>query len=92
MAHVAHEKDKLINRTRRIRGQVEAIERALLEEAECAEVLQLVSACRGALNGLMSEVIEGHVRFHIIDPDDNPKSARSRAAQELLDVLDTYLR
>jgi DNA-binding FrmR family transcriptional regulator len=92
MAHVAHDKDKLINRVRRLRGQVEALERALVDGAECTDVLQLVSACRGALNGLMGEVIEGHVRYHIIDPDDHPKSARARAAQELLDVLDTYLR
>ena len=92
MAHLKRDKEKLINRIRRIRGQVDAIEKALEQETEAADMLQLVSACRGALNGLMSELIEGHIRFHVIDPDDNPNSARGRAAQELLDVLKTYLR
>jgi len=92
MAHLTRDKDKLINRIRRIRGQVDAIEKALEQETEAADMLQLVAACRGALNGLMGELIEGHIRFHVIDPDDNPNSARGRAAQELLDVLKTYLR
>ena len=92
MAHITRDKDKLIHRVRRIRGQVDAIEKALLAEKECTDMLQLVSACRGALNGLMGQLIEGHIRFHVIDPDDKPKSPRAQAAQELLDVLKMYLR
>jgi DNA-binding FrmR family transcriptional regulator len=92
MAHTTRDKRKLQNRVRRIRGQVDAIERALTEEHECADVLQLIAACRGAINGLMAEVIDGHVRSHVLDPDKNPTSAQAKAAQELLDVLKTYLR
>jgi FrmR/RcnR family transcriptional regulator, repressor of frmRAB operon len=92
MPHLQRDRDKLIHRVRRIRGQVQAIEKALMAETECADMLQLVSACRGALNSLMGELIEGHIRFHVVNPDDNPTSARGRAAQELLDVLNTYLR
>ena len=92
MAHTTRDKEKLLIRVRRIRGQVEAIERTLGEEHECADVLQLVAACRGALNGLMSELIEGHIRFHVLDPDQRPTSDRARAAQELIDALRTYLR
>ena len=63
------EKKKLLNRVRRIRGQVEAIDRALEQEAECSDVLHNISACRGAMDALMAEVIEGHIRFHILDPE-----------------------
>lgn len=92
MAHIVRDKKKLLNRVRRIRGQVEAIEKGLKEERDCSEMLQTIAACRGAINSLMAEVIEGHVRYHIIDPDVKPTSEKAQAAQELLDVVKTYLR
>jgi DNA-binding FrmR family transcriptional regulator len=92
VAHTAKEKTKLLNRVRRIRGQVEALERAIAEDAECAPVLQQIAACRGAMGGLMSEVVEGHIRFHVVSPGDWPNGTKAVAAQELIDVLKTYLR
>jgi len=92
MAHTVRDKAKLINRIRRIRGQVDAIERALQREAECSEVLHTVGACRGAINGLMAELVEGHVRFHVVNPDRNPHSEQAHAAQELIDVVRRYFR
>lgn len=92
MAHTIRDKKKLINRVRRIRGQIEGIERALEAEKDCSLILQSIAASRGAINGLMVEVLEGHVRFHIVDPDKNPKSDQSKAAQELIDLVKTYLK
>lgn len=92
MAHTVRDKKKLLDRVRRLRGQVEGIEKALIEERECHSILQTIAACRGAINGLMAEVIEGHIRFHVLDPDDDPVSERSKAAQELVDVVKTYLK
>ena len=68
MSHTVREKSKLMGRVRRIRGQVEALERALDAEKGCAEVLHQIAAVRGAINGLMAEVLEEHVRTHIADP------------------------
>jgi len=90
MAHTTRDKVKLLNRVRRIRGQVEAIERALAEERDCAEVMHLLAACRGAVGSLTAEVLEGHVRDHIVDPDGDTK--RARAAADLVEVLRTYVR
>lgn len=92
MAHIVRDKKKLLNRVRHIRGQVEAVEKALEQGRDCSELLQTIAACRGAINGLMAEVIEGHIRFHVVDPDAKPTSDQARAAQELTDVLKTYLR
>jgi DNA-binding FrmR family transcriptional regulator len=92
MAHTTEEKKRLLNRVRRIRGQVEAIERALDSEAECSETLHTISACRGALDSLMAEVIEGHIRFHVLDPARVPTDDQAQAAQDLIDALKTYLR
>lgn len=92
MAHLTRDKKKLLLRVRRLRGQVEAVERALEEERECEDVLQLIAAVRGATAGLMAEVVEGHVRFHLVDPDRRPTSAQARAAQQLIDVFKTYLK
>jgi DNA-binding FrmR family transcriptional regulator len=92
MAHTIRDKAKLLNRVRRIRGQVEAIERALDEEQDCSELLQTIAACRGAINGLMGEVIEGHIRYHVINPDAKPSSPQAAAAQQLMDVVRTYLK
>ena len=92
MAHLVRDKKKLLNRVRRIRGQLNAIERELEEERDCAEILQTIAACRGAITGLMNQVLEGHIRFHVVDPDAKPTSEQARAAQELIDVIRTYLR
>jgi FrmR/RcnR family transcriptional regulator, repressor of frmRAB operon len=92
MAHTTKDKEKLLLRVRRISGQVTAIERALAEEQDCAELLQLVAACRGALNGLMAELIEGHLRFHVLDPNRSKDSPQADAAEELMDVVRAYLK
>lgn len=92
MGHTTREKTKLLNRVRRLRGQVEAIERALEEEAGCSEILQLIAATRGAINGLMGEVIEDHVREHVASPAIVDAAERTRGADELIDVIRTYLK
>jgi DNA-binding FrmR family transcriptional regulator len=92
MAHTIDEKKRLLNRVRRIRGQVEAIERALTEEAECSMVLHNIAACRGAMDALMAEVIDGHIRFHVLDPKRNPTDEQERAAEDLIDALRAYLK
>jgi FrmR/RcnR family transcriptional regulator, repressor of frmRAB operon len=92
MAHTARDKEKLLVRARRIRGQVEAIERTLSGEHECSEVLQLVAACRGALNGLMAELVEGHIWFHVLDPNRSKDSPQAAAAEELIDIVKAYLK
>jgi DNA-binding FrmR family transcriptional regulator len=92
MAHTIRDKTKLLNRVRRIRGQLDAVEKALDQEEDCSLILMTIAACRGAINSLMAEVIEGHIRFHVVDPDQRPTSERSRAAQELIDVVKAYLK
>jgi DNA-binding FrmR family transcriptional regulator len=91
MAHTVREKEKLILRVRRIRGQIEAVERALSGEAECSDVLHLISAARGAMNGLMAELVEDHVRFHLLDPKRKPTAHQTAAADELLEIVRSYL-
>ena len=90
MAHTISDKEKLLARVRRVRGQVEAVERALQNEKGCAEVLQLVAAGRGAMSGLMAEIIEDHVRMHLVEPARN--SDRVQGAAELIEVIQSYLR
>jgi DNA-binding FrmR family transcriptional regulator len=92
MAHTTKDKAKLLSRVGRIRGQVDSIERALNGEQECSSVLQLMAACRGALNGLMAEVLEGHILFHVLDPKSGKNTPQVAAAEELIDVVRTYLR
>jgi DNA-binding FrmR family transcriptional regulator len=91
MSHTIKDKKKLLSRIRRIKGQSEAIERALEGDSECEEVLQLVASCRGALNGLMAELIEGHLRFHVLDPDQKTNPSQLEAADELMAVVKRYL-
>lgn len=92
MGHTVREKTKLIARVRRIKGQVEAIERALESETGCSDVLQLIASVRGAVNGLMAEVMEDHIRLHVVDPAREPDAERARGAEELIDVVRTYLK
>ena len=90
--HTAREKDKLIARVRRIKGQIEAVERAIADEKGCYEVLTTVTAARGALNGLVAEMIEDHVRFHVLDPEEKVPAKRARAAEELVDIVRAYVK
>jgi FrmR/RcnR family transcriptional regulator, repressor of frmRAB operon len=92
MTHTVRNKQKLLARVRRIRGQVEAIERALDEEADCEKVMHLIAAVRGAISGLMAEVVEDHVRTHLVDSERHPGALNLDAADQLLDVVRTYLR
>ena len=90
--HTLREKKKLIARVRRIRGQLDAVERSLVEEKPCSETLQTLAAARGALSGLVAEVIEEHVRFHLLDADKRPSAAQREAVDELMDVVRAYVR
>lgn len=92
MSHTIHEKQKLLARIRRIRGQVEAVERALEGEAGCEKVMHLIAAARGAMAGLMAEVVEDHVRTHLVDHDKHPGALNNEAVEQLLDVVGAYLK
>ncbi|HEY1411031.1 MAG TPA: metal/formaldehyde-sensitive transcriptional repressor [Rhodopila sp.] len=87
-AHDA-EKTKLLKRLNRIRGQVDALRRALDEGAGCAAVLQQATACRGALDGFIAEVIEDHIRERVVDAED--RASATVAAEELIGIVHSYL-
>jgi DNA-binding FrmR family transcriptional regulator len=91
MTHTVREKSKLLARVRRIRGQVEAIERALEAEAGCADVLQVIASVRGAVNGLMAEVLEDHIRCHVAAPSLRA-AERAESTDELIEAVRAYLR
>ena len=90
--HTIREKQKLLARVRRIRGQVEGVERALEGEAGCDQVMHLIAAARGAMAGLMVEVVEEHVRTHLVDRERHPDALDADAVGQLVDVLRTYLK
>ena len=91
MAHFQQHNDALLKRVKRIAGQVEAIERALLSSQDCDTTLHLVAAAKGAMNGLMDEIIEAHVREHVAYPDltDNE---RAEGAEELIAAIRRYAK
>ena len=86
MSHTIREKQKLLNRVRRIRGQVEAIERALDTEAGCEQVMHLIAGCRGAINGLLAEVVEDHIRAHLVERE------AGHGVEELVEVVHSYFK
>ncbi len=92
MSHTIRHKDKLLARARRLRGQVEAIERALDSEAGCEKVMHLLASARAAMAGLMAEVVEDHVRTHLVDREKHPDAFNTEAADHLLSVVRTYLK
>ncbi len=89
MAHIRNNQDTLLARVRRIAGQVEAVERSLESEADCAQVLQLVAAVRGAVNGLMDEIIVDHLRAHVV-ADALTSDERRKGADDLMTVIRRY--
>ncbi len=89
MSHIHEHKDELLNRVRRIAGQVQAVEKALEGDADCAKTLHLVAAIRGAVNGLMEQFIEAHTREHVAHPDLTDEE-RAQGAEDLLQAIRRY--
>ena len=91
MSHTVHDKKKLLARVRRIKGQTGALESALEQETDCAAILQQIAAIRGAVNGLMAEVLEGHLREHL-SADDVPLVQRQADLEQVVRTLRSYLK
>ena len=91
MSHTIQNQKKILTRVRRIKGQVEGLERLLLSEHECNKVLQQIAAIRGATNGLMMDVLEGHMREHL-GADDIPPAQRQQELVDVMAILKSYLK
>jgi DNA-binding FrmR family transcriptional regulator len=91
MSHLEKEKQKLVARIKRIRGQVDSIERSLTNGDDCADVLMLLANVRGGINSLMAEVLEDHIRLHLLSSDKNPASP-TELAEDLIDLVRAYLK
>jgi FrmR/RcnR family transcriptional regulator, repressor of frmRAB operon len=92
MIEVARDRSKLLNRVRRMRGQMSALERAVRAKRESLDVLQQATACRGALDGFIAEVIEEHIREHLVRPNDAGRDGRELATEGLIDIVHQFLR
>ena len=84
------ERKKLLNRVKRMRGQLDALERSLAEDRDCTDVLLLLATIRGGINSLMAEVLEDHIRLHLLD--DGRKPATPELGEELIDLVRAYLK
>ena len=85
MPNSPEDKKRVLARVRRITGQCQALERALEEGTPCAPVLQQIAAVRGAINGLMAEVLETHIR-------EEYGAADADRSKELLNIVRSYLK
>ncbi|MBL6939366.1 MAG: metal/formaldehyde-sensitive transcriptional repressor [Alphaproteobacteria bacterium] len=91
MTHAIQEKQKLLHRIRKVRGQIEAVERAIDSDAGCTAVMRLLTAARGGINSTMAEVVEDHIHLHMI-ADRKPTKSEGEAAEELIEVLRSYIK
>jgi len=84
------ERLKLLNRVKRVRGQIDAVERALAAEDECPDVLMQLAAVRGGINSLMAEVMEDHIRLHLVGR--GKEAIAPNIAEDLIDLVRAYLK
>jgi len=91
MAHLSQNTDALVQRIHRIIGQLQAIERGLLAEVDCAKTLHLTAAVRGAVGGLMDELVEAHLRKHVADHNLSAE-ARDAGAEALIAAIRRYTK
>ena len=92
VAHTVEEKKALLARVNRIQGQLESIRKAIQDEKECSDVLQQIAACRGAVNSLLVEIVEGEIRFHVLGKHAKVDSRETRAAENLIEILRRYIK
>ena len=90
MSHTLRQKEKLIARIRRLKGQLEGVERALEADAPCAEVLRQIASVRGAVSGLTVEVMEDHLREHVLAAE--TEDERRQGGEEMIAVIRTYMK
>ena len=90
MSHIEKEKQKLVARIRRIRGQLDSIERSLSSGDDCADVLMLLANVRGGINSLMAEVLEDHIRLHMLT--EKSQHPPTELAEDLIDLVRAYLK
>ena len=88
MSHLTRDKLDLVNRTKKVIGQLESVLRGLNEDSPCADVLQRLAAARGAINSLVGELMEDHIRNHL------PRKTKSseEAAEDIIEIVRTYLK
>jgi DNA-binding FrmR family transcriptional regulator len=91
MREIPKEKQKLFSRIKRLSGQISAVERAVAEGDECADILMLLAAIRGGVNSLMAEILEDHIRLHISHPDRHGES-RAELTDDLISLVRAYLK
>jgi DNA-binding FrmR family transcriptional regulator len=90
MAHTIHNKDKLLTRIKKLQGQLNAVSSLVEKEEDCYKILQTLASCRGALNGLMGEIVEGHVMEHIVGAD--KKKNAKEAGTQLIQIMNSFWR
>lgn len=88
MAHTIREKERILARVNRIKGQLDAFSKAIASHEDSYKVMQLLSSCRGAFNGLMGDVIEGHIREHIVEAENKKLAADS--GEELIEIMKSF--
>ena len=91
MSHTIAGKKKLLTRIRRITGQSAALEQSLESESDCMAILQQIAAIKGAVNGLMKELLESHLREHL-GAEDITRQQRQEEVEEVITVLKSYLK
>ncbi|VEB97869.1 Transcriptional repressor frmR [Cedecea lapagei] len=91
MPHSPEDKKRILTRVRRIRGQTEALERALENGEPCLAILQQIAAVRGAANGLMGEMMEIHLKDELVTGDTSEEQRALRMA-EVGNLLRSYLK
>lgn len=91
MSHTIKDKSRLLARARRMEGQMQALCKALEAESPCQSILQQIASIRGAANGLMLEVLEGHITDHLEDPQADAQQ-RQQDTRQLIELLRSYIR
>jgi DNA-binding FrmR family transcriptional regulator len=91
MSHIDKEKQKLVARIKRIRGQVDSIERSLTTDDNCADILMLLANVRGGINSLMAEVLEDHIRLHLLSGE-RSSAPPQELAEDMIDLVRAYLK
>ena len=92
MAHTVQERRNLLARVNRIEGQIRSIRTALEQDKECSIVLQQIAACRGAINSLLVQIVDGEIRYHVLSKNAKIDSTEARAAEALTEILNRYIK
>lgn len=83
----AKSKENLMNRLRRIEGQVRGVQNMVDEERDCMEIMQQLAAVRSAVHSATTAFIQDYASTCLLQADEGDPDSRRELVENLVALV-----